>query len=217
MLEAIRLRLVEAGIEPRDRSAGQSNRLRLMSPEARLALSDKAHSAVRGVSQSEEHRCKIALGVERKGLVVSPKDKTLKEWLEGLGVDTVPLKAVGRYNVDIALTESRVAVEIFGGHWHMVGRHAARYRKRFDYLLDRGWLPVVVWVTTSYRLSYAVADQIFAWHEGRRAGETFRRQEHVIRGDGYVAAVDQIDPDNGAIVMGFNPGNDQRGDDGRFR
>jgi very-short-patch-repair endonuclease len=214
---AIRRRLIEAGISVRSGSEAGKIRMRRMSPEQRAALADAAHAAVRGVPQSEEYRCKLALANEHRERVASPNERTLAEWLRARRLEVTPQKAVGRYNVDIALAESRIAVEIFGGNWHAGGAHARRYRPRLDYLMDRGWHPVIVWVTTNYRLAYPVAEQIIALHEARSYGESFGRQEHVIRGDGYMATVAQVKPHNGAIVLGYNPGNPNRGDDGRFR
>jgi very-short-patch-repair endonuclease len=210
-------RLHRLGVERRGQAAANALRMKRLGPEARLALAQAAHAAVRGVPQPEERLCKSAITVERKGIVASPDERALAGWLRAKGCEVRPQKAVGRYNVDVALAESRIAVEVFGGNWHTAGRHAARYRPRLEYLFGAGWHPVVVWVTASHPLRHAVADQIFALHEARRRGEPLGRQEHVIRGDGYMAAVAQVNADDGSIVLGFNPGNPHRGDDGRFR
>jgi len=213
----IRNCLLKLGIKPRGRSAAALNRQRQLSPQQRLALAERAHAAVRGIPKSEEHLCKIALARQKRPIQVGPSERTIQKWLEALGAETVPQKAIGRYNIDVALTESRIAVEIFGGWWHAAGRHAIRFRPRIEYLADRGWHTVIVWITTRHRLAYPVAENIFALHQAVCEGESIGRQEHVMRGDGYIAPIGKAKAHNGSIVTGFNPGNSNRGDDGRFR
>lgn len=51
---------------------------------------------------------------------------------------------VDGYNIDIAIPARRIAVEIVGSNWHPGG--AEHRRKRLEYLLDRGWLVVFVFI-----------------------------------------------------------------------
>lgn len=214
---ALRRRLINAGIHPRGMREAQAIRYSNTTPEQRLALTEAAHAAVRGVPQTYEDLCKRAIGREAKARIKSDMERIMIGWLGDRGVEVVPQKAIGPYNVDIAITSSRIAVEIFGGNWHGSGRHAARYRKRCDHLIDADWLPIIVWVTRSWPLSQGAADYIVALHQARRDGESGGGQEHVIGGRGELSPVAEVKSHNGAVVLGHNPRNNQRGTDGRFR
>lgn len=171
--------------EIRDRSAANVTRMAKLSPVERLRLTDSAHAAVRGVSQSEKHRGKIAATRERRKTQASIYEDRLAGLLADRRLSPIPQKAVGRYNVDLALTESSVAVEVFGGHWHSSGRHATTYRKRTDYILDEGWSLVVVWCNALYPIGDGAADYIVSVHQACSSRETGRGQEHVIWGNGH--------------------------------
>jgi hypothetical protein len=206
--------LAGRGLKFRGRSEAQSLRLSRMTPEGRLELTEKAHAAVRGVPQSEEHCRKIAAWREANpGWKSGPAEAELAVMLEDLGLAVTPQKAVGRYNVDLAVTETSVAVEVFGGNWHAAGAHADRYRKRFDHLLDAGWLPVIIWVTASYPLRVGAANYVFALHEAVRRGEPRGRQEHVIRCDAETGSVVEYEAADRPFVPGLVPRRGARGDD----
>lgn len=215
----VRRRLLAAGVKIRSGSEANVLRMARMTPEARLALTDAAHTAVRGKPQSIEHRVKTALTIEANPGDPSKYEAEFSDLMNVRHpqVALVRQKAVGPYNLDFALCESRVAVEIFGGNWHTGGRHGRRYRKRTDYLIDAGWLPVIIWVKDAWPLTEFAADYVVSLHERIRGGEPRGRQEHVIRGNGDLGPVGEFKPDDGAIILNFNPGNSQRGGDGRFR
>jgi len=193
----------------RRRTQGESTKLWLaeIGKEGRLRLTEAAHAAVRGRKQSFKFRCKIASSRSANAVPPAPDTYEGQMWrmLADAGLSLAPQHAVGPYNIDIAVTESRVAVEIFGGHWHATGRHAARYPKRLKYLLDRGWHVVIVWVkrphwNRAYRLSQPAADYVISLHQRIGRQEPIDRQEHVLRGDGYLAAPGEYDPNNGAFI-----------------
>ncbi len=169
--------------------------------EQRLALTQAAHDATRGRSRSNEDLCKIAVGCEKGiGKRIGPDEATMIGYLVATGCEVVPQKAVGRYNLDIALTESSIAVEMFGGGWHAQGALATNHRKRFDYLINNGWLPIIVWTVPLYPLSVAAHDYIVAIHKARCRGETMRSEEHVIRGDGHGGPISEGYPEGIPVV-----------------
>lgn len=213
-------RLKEVGRTPRNRSESMFLRMSKTSPEERLRLSEAAHASVRGKTQSFETRCKIALARESRGGCDSVYESSMFDWLVERGLSPVPQKAIGPYNVDLAIDESRIAVELFGGDWHATGRHAARFRHRTDYILGQGWIPVFIWAQTGWagkiEFSDASAEYVVALHKIRCAGKSSGCQEHVIRGDGYTTPVAKHNPHNGALVLGVSRGNERRHTDGRF-
>jgi len=206
-------RLKELGLSIRSGSDANKLRMSRLSVSEKLALTSAAHDAVRGVSQSEEHRRKIAHCIESKGLFDSICEEKFSDML---GVPCTPQKAIGRYNVDIALDEFPIAVEIFGGHWHTTGHHARRFRKRFDFIINSGWIPVIIWVTKDYPVGIEAAKYVISLAEALSAGKPVGRQEHVIRGDGNVTAVGKSNLDYRATVGGDKCGDLIRGKDGRF-
>lgn len=182
-------RLHENGITPRNRSESMFLRMSRTPPEERARLANAAHAAVRGHRRTEEELCKRAITRQQSGKSATPIEIRLAEMLEDRGLRTVKQMAAGPYNIDIAITEPPIAVEIFGGNWHASGRHAERYRKRCDYLLDHGWVPVIIWVVRDYPLQVAAADYLVALVEAVRLDKAAFQQEQVIRGDGQLTTL----------------------------
>jgi len=211
----VKQRLIQAGIAIRDGSAAQSIRSARMTPDERRRNAAHAHAAVRGIAQTEEHRCKIALTRELRQCGITRSERLLAAALRSRGISISPQKAIGRYNIDVAIDKCCIAVEIFGGNWHASGRHAGRFRKRCDYILDRGWLPVIIWVTKDYPLESSVVDYIVTLTERCCRGESLGRQEQVIRGDGHSTPV-KHNPHNGAVIRTHESFYGPRGEYGRF-
>ena len=219
--QTVNLRLNQLGLEVRNGSTANTIRMSRLTKEERLSLASAAHDAVRGSVKSSEQLANMAKGREACHTVTSEYERTIASWLASLGLVVTPQLAVGPYNVDIAINESRIAVEVFGGNWHASGRHAARYRARVEYLMSENWLPVIIWVVRSTttklpQLSEACADYVHTLHQRRCLDKTKPSQEHVIRGDCKAGPTTRYNPDNGAIVLGFNTGNQTRDNYGRY-
>lgn len=212
----VKRNLLACGIARRGQSEAETLKWSRMTPEQRRVQVAAAHDAVRDTPQSEEHRCKIASGCERLLSNVSRIDRRCYAMLESCGLKPVLNKAIGRYNVDVALPESSIAVEIFGGYWHAAGSHATRFRKRFNYILDAGWTPVIIWVSRDYPLEFGAIEYIAALPERMRLDESLRSQEHVIRGDGEPSGIGKSNLDYRAVIGGDKTGELIRGEDGRF-
>ena len=183
--------LVEAGVAIRGNVEAVIMSTREKSPEDRKRWAVAANAAVRGKAQTEEHRRKIAQTRERDVMGASPAEFVCADMLRERGYPCTLQKAIGRYNVDLALDEVPVAVEIFGGYWHTHARHATRFRKRFDHILDAGWFPVIVWTRGNCPVQIGAIDYIIALAERVNRGETVPRQEFMIRGNGKPSAVSQ--------------------------
>ena len=128
---------------------GQADANRLMmagrTPEENARNSAAAHDAVRGSAKSWEQRC--AKAGRRHGVVPAIATELLyAAWLRLRGFKIVHQHAVGPYNCDLTIPDAGVAVEIFGGNWHGTGKHAGMFAERAQYILDQGWLLVIVWV-----------------------------------------------------------------------
>jgi len=176
-----------AGVELRGMREAQQVRSIRMTQEEKNTLVANAHAAVRGCTHSEEHRAKIAKTNEIKGNHIFRTEKIIGDSLAKHGLTITYQKAIGRYNVDVAVHEGSIAVEIFGGGWHGKGRHAERFVKRCDYLLDNGWLPLIVWVDgRRHPLEYGAIKYIVSLSKALCSGESVRRQEQMIWGNGDI-------------------------------
>lgn len=195
------------------RSISESHRIAAShaSQEERSRRAASAHNAVRDKRQTFEHRCKIALTREQRGLGISRIERQCLAFLEESGFNCIPQKAIGPYNVDIAITELPITVEIFGGHWHTTGRHARRFRKRIDYILNAGWYPIIVWVTRDYPLEIGAIKHIVSFAKKFSSSKTIRRQEQMIRGDGQPTSIGKCKFNNLPIIHGSQPRNKTTG------
>jgi very-short-patch-repair endonuclease len=216
---AVALRLRRLGLPVRNGREAQLIRNGKLTPEQRSKNAAAAHDAIRGKTQSDEHRRKIAATHQSKPCNVSVYETQMAIWLSEAGLAITPQLAVDRYNVDLALTESRIAVEVFGGNWHASGRHAKRFAKRTEHLIGAGWTPVIVWAVdwrSKKLFDKRSAEYIIALHKSLRLDPSIRPQKHVIRGDGKTGIVIEGKPDNGAFIVGTHGGNKVCSDDGRF-
>lgn len=181
----IKRRILSVGVRRRGNSEARVLMWqRIQSPADRMRIVSAAHDAIRGKRQSLEHRTKTAKTREIKKSSIGRGEILLADMLEKVGLNVTLQKAIGPYNVDIAVHEGSLAVEIFGGNWHNSFSHARRFRERCDYLLDCGWLPVIIWVTKHFPLEKRAVDYLVALSQRQGFGKTIRREEHVIRGDG---------------------------------
>lgn len=220
---AINRRIIDAGMTIRNwkeslEIQGISHPTQRMSKAERLRVTANAHAALKGTHKTFEQLCNMAIGREQRGEIVSIVESRVHTMIlkSCPGIVIVPQKAVGSYNIDIALAESSVAVEIFGGNWHSTGIHASRFRKRTEYLIDSGWFPIIVWVTRSYPIEQRAIDYIIAIHQRRCRKEPMPREYKVIWGTGEVIPAAEINPENGAPKIRFHGTYRPRGIDGRF-
>jgi very-short-patch-repair endonuclease len=188
------------GIPRRDNA--NANRLMMAgrTPEENARNAQAAHDAARGSVRSWEQRCELA--ARRHGTVPALATELLyAAWLRMRGFEIVHQHAVGPYNCDLTIPAACVAVEIFGGNWHGTGKHAGMFAERAQYVLDQGWLLVVVWVDQAKkRLSEASADYIGALAEQARRDPSLRGQYRVVWGDGEVVPTEGRQLDEFATV-----------------
>ena len=180
-----RRRLLWAGIKPRGRSEAELMKWSRMSPERRAAQVATAHEAVRGSKQTWEHRCKGAITRERNISGATIVEDILDNSLRLRGLSVTQQKAVGIYNIDVAIHEPRIAVEVYGGNWHSTGTHRRRHFKRCKYLLDCGWNVLVIRVDArNHPLGLGAYNYIIAFADELRSNPPVRCQYRVIFGDG---------------------------------
>lgn len=201
--------LKKRGVELRDRSDQQQARMNRASPSVIAHLTKAAHEACAGITHTEEHRCKVAAGREknRPKKFISPYELKLARMLLDKGIPTVPQKAIGRYNCDLAAYP--VAVEIFGGHWHWHGNHIRIAEKRFRYIMDRGWSILAIHLgKTRFPLTPAVADYVAAYIKATRTNPPLVCEYRVIWGAGEFSTGGSLDDDTFSIEPPFTYSHD---------
>ena len=197
-------RLVKAGVVIR--SIGEQNLISFdrIGPERRAAMTKAAHDAVRGVPKNFEGLVKAAITKQRTLSSVSPLETRVMEDLRGRCIDPIPQLAVGPYNCDIACHP--VAVEIFGGGWHLSGRHLARAEKRIRYLGDAGWhvLMLIVGINANpYIYRDDTCDYLVSYINEARRNPSARREYRMVDCRGETLAAGGCDDRDVSIKPAF--------------
>lgn len=182
----IRRRLVNSGVTPRNSSQANVASMALMPIEQRQARAAAAHAAVKGRKHSIAEKSQRAATVETLQIHISTIENLFADMLRSKGITNITQqKAIGIYNVDIAIERPRIAVEVMGGNWHTSIHHAALHHKRIPFILDKGWSVVIIWVNAmKYPLTIQAADYVVALVEAFRLNKPKRCQYRVIRGTG---------------------------------
>ena len=182
----IRRRLVKAGITPRNGSQANIASMSLMTFKQRQARTAASHIVSKVRFQPLAEREMRAKTRERKGLGISKIEIILTEMLRDKGIPNITLqKAVGKYNIDIAIEEPRIAVEVYGGGFHSATRHIRREGERVPYLLNGGWNMVIIWVEAKrHPLTIDTANYIVTFAQSLSGNESQRGEYRMIWGDG---------------------------------
>lgn len=130
-----------------------------MTPEERKEVAAAAHASKRGRPANLMTLERRAQTMQRTLQLASRFDLLLGLWLAQRGLRFIPQKAVGRYNLDIAVTKPQIAVEVNGpGHWS--GKD--KWNERCGYLFGQGWRVIEVRVRKGpiSALREAAADKV---------------------------------------------------------
>lgn len=182
----IRRRLLHRGIKPRTQTEASIVMASKMSVTERKERIKKAQATVRGSRRSWETKCKGAKTRENLRLNVSPIEDELFKFFKQKGFEVTQQKAVGAYNLDIALERERIAIEIFGGGFHKAGRHKARFFDRNKYILNQGWGLIIVWLHAKrHPLTLSGMDYLLSFCKVPSRYKTKWGRYKVIWGNGY--------------------------------
>jgi len=187
----VRRILLRAGITPRNRSASMYLRMSQTSADERKRLTSAAHNAVRGMVRTEAELAIRAATRERTQSKVGNGERLFAKWLAARGIDSSPQKAVGRYNLDLAIPPIAVEIHITPDH----PLNHPRSRKRIKYLTDRGWHVLYVWISHRYVLAEAAADDAIAFLQLAKRDKSPVGKYRVIRGSGEFVAEGRGDLD----------------------
>lgn len=176
--------LRNAGAGRRGMSEAGLVRSSQMGEASRKAQVEAANKATRMRRVPEIERFRAALLRERKGRPGSVGEVALLALLQERGLNPTVERAVGPYNVDLAVLP--VAVEVLGGGFHGV---KARHAERTPYILDAGWHLVMVWnYEGCSALGSGAADYLVAFFDQVRRNPPATSQYRVVTGQGQVLA-----------------------------
>ena len=182
--DALRKRLLDQGVEIRSHSEAGKSRDAKMTVEERQSQAAAAHEAVRGVPHTEAQLLARSAAREARGRCDSAGEQFILDQLVQRGVQPVTQKAIGKYNVDLAVAP--VAVEVLGGGWHLAKRHHA---VRTPYILDQGWALLFVWNHEGdSALTERAAEYVVAYLDETRRDPSLIGEYRVISGSGELLA-----------------------------
>lgn len=153
---------------------------------------------LRGVERNGHNsfaaRARSALTSEMSRALDSPKEHVLLDALRQRGADPIPQRAVGPYNIDIAVLP--VAVEVLGSDWHNTPTKRESLRKRTKYLLNHGWSVVYVVIRSRGVMSDKVPDKVISLIEIARRDPTTVGQYWVLGCNGKPSSAFSLSLDN---------------------
>lgn len=150
--------------------------------EYRNAITAAAHKANVGRVHLPGELERMAVTRQRELTVAAGIETPLKDALIAARLSVVPQRALGTYNLDIALEKLRVAVEIQCGCSYSF-LYTEETRKRLEYVFGQGWS--VLYVVTRGRgfVFPDVTKKVLAFCQIAGRGKPFARQYGVVRSD----------------------------------
>ena len=181
----IRQRLLQAGVKPRGRSDAERAKWSAMKGN-RARVVQQCHAAwaaARGRQRSVEEKRRSAVTNFLRQTRRGRHEDRLAAALKGLGLKATQQFPIDCYCIDVALEESRLAVEVLS-NWPKPQR-AAAHRQRMEHILNAGWS--ILWINATGRIPFDMAyvcQHVLAYAERARGNQaTGRGQYWVIRSD----------------------------------
>lgn len=197
------------------RAAGMS--LRTQSEASRVAWANikstgrtsvflqAAWDASRGRPKTEDELCRAAITRQVRRCRRGRHEDEVAERLRCSPWTVIQQRAVGHYNLDVALEEPRVAVKVYTSRPHVNG--SVPLRKRLEYILDEGWvlLALRLWHRSALDGNLdldAVTDHVLALAKIASGDESLRGQYRVIGRQGQTMTDARIHLDHRPVVGG---------------
>lgn len=199
---AVRSRLKAAGVPVRSHSDAERLKWSGMGRAARKRQVAAAHTARRGQKDSIEVQMRRAATWQAKMSHRGPGEVALAAALTSIGVRVTPQKAVGPYNLDLAMDELPVAVEVECGNVFKPLR-IPKTLKRLKYIVDQGWRVLIVFTKNRPLTFPAVVQQSLAFREVAGRDEPALGQYGVVDGDGKPVSIPGCDFHGLARIPGF--------------
>jgi hypothetical protein len=191
-----------AGRQTRTNLEAARIRWERMTPEQRAVLAaaaEKGHAAIRGKPRSAAHLERQARTNEQSLVMIGRGEREIVNWLRERGLDPIPQKAFGSYNIDAAILP--VAVEILHGP-HSPLAHAQAVKKT-KYLTNWGLTVLWVWIPRRGLLTERAADYAVALFELTQRDPSTLGHYRVIRGTGQLVSAGGADGREFPLVPAF--------------
>lgn len=159
--------LRDAGVKKR--SASEQNYISwTKEPAGYRSATRKAWHAARGkYTPNLSYLAGRARRLQEAGKMTK-KEKLCFERIKSLGILTIPQYAVDRYNIDLAVPDARVAIEVRTSGWHLAGSTKDRDERKRALLTQMGWVVLDLSVVNNeWRTSWG--EQILSLVSSRRA------------------------------------------------
>ena len=202
---ALGRRFAAAGVALRGMSAAQTVRSSRTPVDVKRAQVSKANVAARGRSMSLGEKLKRSASRSRR---VGKYEAEIVEELRRRGIECDHQFPLGVYNIDIWLSEARIAVEIYRAH---PGRELmTRIHKRTEHILNGGASQATIQVgypKGSLHLG-PVCDQLIAFADFCRRHHPSGGQHAVIRGHGKLAPTSSHETNGRPLVVRLDAGDE---------
>lgn len=146
----------------------------------RLQAAIRGSQAAKLAPRNDEGRARTN---ELRNHMVGEGERQLLDALRLHGLNPTHQLAVDSYNIDVAIDEFRVAVEVQRGSWH--GSTSAK-RERVEHLFNGGWRVVFVQVSRHGAISdwSAIGDKLITYLDCLRRDPSAPGQYGMLRRDG---------------------------------
>lgn len=204
----VALELRSAGVALRGRSDAERTKWGRIKAQGRDAVERQcgaAWSAARGRVRSKSEMAKSARSHMANLTRIGAWEQEIADALRAAGVSVVQQQACGIRNIDVALDECGIAVEVFGTK--KPASDAKMYGERTKDLLDGGWS--VAWVDCVAGCNpTAVAKHLIAMAEFFRGNPAARGGHWVVDGEAQPTSRSCLQFDHLPVVPGPNPGHE---------
>jgi very-short-patch-repair endonuclease len=146
------------------RSASEAKKLDMerWSYDDRLRITEASRAMFTGRPRSHKNLVNRAIGVQRSP-AISKFEHMLLDALALHGITPVPQLAVDKYNIDLALPDRMLAIEVHGGNWHNTSAKKIRIdTAKAKILRQHGWTIFVVKTRRQQWVDLAVT-RIMEW------------------------------------------------------
>jgi len=172
--------LRENGVNRRTRSEAETIKWSQMSPDKRSRQTRACHIAARGRKRTEEEMIKSAFTKEKTLSKVGKNELFIVDLLKQQGLNAIPQKAVGRYNIDIAIEPVAMELWLSPGNPLLPANNSGKTK----YLTNLNWSVIWLWVGRGDILTERTIKDIALLINQIKGNKTLIGKYWVIRGGG---------------------------------
>jgi len=135
---------LEIEVEPHDHSAYMIEHMASLSEQERIERTAAAHNATKGRTVSSDEKTKRARTVQKTRMPTA-SEKAVGDALRNVGMEPIHEFAAGIYNIDVAIPDIMLAIEVNVGSWHHTENKKIQDIAKRDALEKMGWTVIVLY------------------------------------------------------------------------